>query len=220
MTPRSVASIGPEMFTGLVEATGRILRSEAGVEGGALLETEMPFEDVEIGDSIAHSGVCLTAVGVEGGRVQVDVGPETLARTTAGRWAIGQRLNLERSLLPTTRMGGHLVQGHVDGVATLARVEARDNAWDLDFALAPELLRLVIPRGSVAVDGISLTVTGRAEGRFGVSIIPHTWRETSLSDLSLGDPVNIEVDLVARYVDALFPGAQLPGTGGAGLGRS
>jgi len=208
------------MFTGLVEATARILRSEPGAGGGVRLETETPFEDVRVGDSIAHSGVCLTAVAVEAGRVQVDVGPETLARTTAGRWAVGQRLNLERSLLPTTRMGGHLVQGHVDGRARLTGVQARENAWDLEFALEPALLRLVIPRGSVAVDGISLTVTGRSADRFSVSIIPHTWRETSLSDLELEDPVNIEVDLVARYVDALFPGAQLPGAGGAGLGPS
>ncbi|MEM1025691.1 MAG: riboflavin synthase [Myxococcota bacterium] len=208
------------MFTGLVEATGRVLAQAPGPRGGVRLETEMPFSDLKLGDSIAHSGVCLTAVVVEEGRVQVDIGPETLARTTAGSWAPGRRLNLERSVLPTTRLGGHLVQGHVDGVARLSRADARDNAWDLEFELEAELLRLVIPRGSVAVDGISLTVTGRGASGFSVSIIPHTWKETSLSDLALGDPVNIEVDLVARYVDALFPGVGLPGAGEADLGPS
>lgn len=208
------------MFTGLVEATGRVLSKAPGPEGGVRLETETPFDDLKLGDSIAHSGVCLTAVAVDQGRVQVDIGPETLARTTAGLWTPGNRLNLERSVLPTTRLGGHLVQGHVDGIARLLRSESRDNAWDLDFELEAELLRLVIPRGSVAVDGISLTVTGRRASSFSVSIIPHTWQATSLSDLSPGDAVNIEVDLVARYVDALFPGAGLPGAHEAGLGPS
>lgn len=193
----------PAMFTGLIETRGEILAVEDDPAGGRRLTVGADFE-VEVGESIATSGVCLTAVEVDPGSFRVDVGPETLARTTMGRLAPGDRVNLERALLPTTRLGGHLVQGHVDAVGSLRRVSPRDNAFDLWFDAPPEVLRLIIPRGSVAVDGISLTVVDRDDEGFSVCIIPHTWHVTTLSALAPGDGVNLEADLMARYVDALL----------------
>jgi riboflavin synthase len=192
------------MFTGLVEATGTIEHRTTEPDGGLRLTVASPFEGVQLGESIATNGVCLTVVAADGGRFEVQVGPETRARTTLGGLTEGTRVNLERSVTPSTRLGGHLVQGHVDAVGRLRQRSARDNAWDLTIDVPPEVGRLVIPRGSVAVDGISLTVTGRDERGFSVSIIPHTWAVTNLVDIGVGDPLNIEVDLIARYVDGLL----------------
>jgi len=191
------------MFTGLVEAMGEVSSAVDEPDGGRRLAVAADF-GVEVGDSIATNGVCLTAVEIDRGRFAVDVGPETLARTTMGRLRTGDRLNLERALLPTTRLGGHLVQGHVDAIGWLRSVTPRDNAYDLWFDAPDEVLRLVIPRGSVAVDGISLTVVDRDATGFSVCIIPHTWEVTTLGRAEVGDPVNLEADLMARYVDALL----------------
>lgn len=191
------------MFTGLIEATGVVDSAEAQPEGGRRLAVRSDLE-VGIGDSVAHSGVCLTVVEVASGTFAVDVGPETLARTTMGQLTAGDVLNLERALLPTTRMGGHLVQGHVDAVGEVRSIAARDNAYDIWIHAPAEVLRLVIPRGSVAVDGISLTVTGRDDAGFSVCIIPHTWNVTTLGQAGVGQGVNLEADLMARYIADLL----------------
>jgi riboflavin synthase len=191
------------MFTGLIEAMGVVAATEAQAGGGLRLSVRSDLE-VGVGDSVAHSGVCLTVVEVTSETFAVDVGPETLDRTTMGRLGAGDALNLERALLPTTRMGGHLVQGHVDAVGEIRSIAARDNAYDLWIDAPAEVLRLVIPRGSVAVDGISLTVTGRDEAGFSICIIPHTWTVTTLGQAGVGQGVNLEADLMARYIADLL----------------
>lgn len=203
------------MFTGIVDHVGEIVRVSPGQGGGKTLVVRHRFEGgLELGESIAHDGVCLTVTRAQGDTYWIDAGPETLERTTLGNYRVGARVNLERAATLSTRLGGHLVQGHVDGVGTLARVDARENAWDLDITLDPELLPLVVPRGSVTVDGISLTVTGRAAQTFSLSIIPHTWKVTSLAGKKVGASVNVEVDLIARYVSGLLQGYEATGSKG------
>ncbi len=197
------------MFTGIVEAMGTVARAEPGTGGGRRLWIKTPFdpETMNLGDSIAVNGVCLTVTGRAGGTFEVDAGPETLARTTVVRWAPGERVNLERALTLSARLGGHMVQGHVDSLGRVRRVVQRQNAYDVDIEAAPEVLRLAIPRGSIAVDGISLTVVDRQSSTFRVSIVPHTWRVTTMSGFQSGYAVNLEVDLIARYVAGLLEGA-------------
>jgi riboflavin synthase len=205
------------MFTGIVEGLGEVRSVRGGPEGGRVLDIAHPFEEgaIAVGDSVAHDGVCLTATAVAPGRFSVDAGPETLARTTIGALQAGRAVNLERSVTLQTRLGGHLVQGHVDAVGEVRSVTARENAWDLWVDVPSDVLQLVIPRGSVAVDGISLTVTGRDARGFSLSIIPHTWKVTALRDRKDGSKVNVEVDLLARYVQGLLE--PLDATGGGGL---
>lgn len=196
------------MFTGIIDHVGRVVRVGPGQGGGKRLVVQHHFEahSLEIGESIAHDGVCLTVTRVEGDTYWIDAGPETLDRTTLGEFRSGTAVNLERAATLNTRLGGHLVQGHVDGVGTIERVQARQNAWDLDVRVPAEVLALVVPRGSVTVDGISLTVTGRDAHTFSLSIIPHTWKVTSLAGKGTGSSVNVEVDLIARYVQGLLQG--------------
>jgi riboflavin synthase len=210
------------MFTGLIEDVGTVVRVAPGAGGGRTLtvRTRLDPASLAIGDSIATNGVCLTAVRLEGDTFTVDAGPETLARTTIGGLTPGARVNLERSVTLSTRLGGHLVQGHVDAVGRVLRVARRENAWDLQIGAPSEVLRLAVPRGSIAVDGISLTITGRSAESFGVSVIPHTWAVTSLSGLGEGAEVNVEADLVARYVAGLLEhDAARPAAGGLTLER-
>ncbi|MBI4816254.1 MAG: riboflavin synthase [Deltaproteobacteria bacterium] len=192
------------MFGGIVEGTGTILRSAAGPRGGRELAIRTPFDDVKLGDSIAVNGVCLTATSIEGTLVSMDVGPETLERTTLGRLGGGDVVNLERALAYGDRIGGHLVQGHVDAVGLIRSVSARDNAIDLWVDVPRELHRYVAPRGGVAVDGISLTVTDVDPRGFALSVIPHTWKVTNLATRGVGGGVNVEVDLIARYLARLL----------------
>lgn len=208
------------MFTGIIEGLGEVVSVRPGPSGGRVLEVRHRFSaesgpPVVLGDSVAHDGVCLTAAEVPGpDRYVVEAGPETLGRTTIGTLRAGGRVNLERAVTLSTRLGGHLVQGHVDAVGRVRSVERRDNAWDLWVDVPAEVLRLVVPRGSVTVDGISLTVTGRDGAGFGLSIIPHTWEVTTLRERAPGASVNVEADLMARYVDGLL--APLAGGGGPG----
>lgn len=196
------------MFTGIIEDVGTIVESRTGPGGGRVLSIRTAFDPatIAIGDSIATSGVCLTVTRLAAPVFSVDVGPETLLRTTLGALSTGARVNLERSVTLATRLGGHLVQGHVDAVGRIARVSRRDNAHDVEIEAPPEVLRLAIPRGSIAIDGISLTITGRTARTFSVMIIPHTWSATALGDRSAGDGVNLEADLIARYVAGLLEG--------------
>jgi len=195
------------MFTGIVETTGRLARIEPRggdvrlvIDAGAL-----GLADVAIGDSIAVSGVCLTVIEMDGNAFAVDVSTETLSRTSLGALNVGTRVNLEKAMRLSDRLGGHLVAGHVDGLAHVVAIEpdARSQRWT--FELSPELARYAAPKGSIAIDGVSLTVNEVDGARFGVNLIPHTIEVTTLGDRKVGDAVNIEVDMIMRYVERLFP---------------
>lgn len=191
------------MFTGLVEDVGTVQRLERRGPS-ATITVETRLGPLELGASVAVNGVCLTVTRFDGGAFSADCSQETLTHTTLGALAAGGRVHLERALLPTTRMGGHLVSGHVDGKATLTSIEAVGDARKLTFRVSPELSRFVAKKGSVALDGVSLTVNGVDGDAFDVMIIPHTQEKTRLAALRPGDAMNIEVDLLARYVARLL----------------
>lgn len=203
------------MFTGIIEDVGKVHHTRAGERGGRTLtlETSLDPGSLALGDSIAVNGVCLTVTHLEGRRFSVDAGPETLARTSTGALGVGDRVNLERALTLSTRLGGHLVQGHVDELGQVRSVVVRENAYDVTIDASAELLPLVAPRGGICVDGISLTVTGVDARGFSVSIIPHTWRITTLASRGPGAAVNLEADLLARYVARLLEAREGPRPG-------
>ncbi len=192
------------MFTGIVEEQGTVAEVVP-TSGGCRLrvKAEVVCQEIELGASILHDGVCLTVVEVVDDGYWVEAVAETLQRSTLGRRAPGDAVNLERPMRLVDRLGGHLVQGHVDGVATLVAATPDGESVRLRFAAGPELLRYVVEKGSVAVDGVSLTVTEVDDGGFGVAVIPHTAAVTTLGLRAPGDPVNVEVDLVAKYVEKL-----------------
>jgi riboflavin synthase len=194
------------VFTGIVEERGRVVR----VEGPALtVEAVTVGADAEIGSSIAVSGVCLTVVsnepsdGDRGRLLSFDLAPETLARTTLGGLRSGDGVNLERPVTLLTRLGGHLVQGHVDGEGEVREVRSVQDGCEMTFGLPEGAARYVVEKGSIAVDGVSLTVAGAGDDWFGVALIPHTLEVTTLGGLEPGDRVNLEVDLMAKYVERL-----------------
>jgi riboflavin synthase len=194
------------MFTGIILATGRVesLREKGGdVELGVDAARLDPAR-FGIGDSVSVQGACLTVTRKEGLRFYADVSRETLAKTTLGSLKEGSRVNLEPSLRALDALGGHLVSGHVDGVGTLVAAEEDARSWRLTFELPAALTRFVAPKGSICVNGVSLTVNGAVQLNFDVNIIPHTRQETTLGDLHIGDGVNIEVDVIARYIDRLL----------------
>jgi riboflavin synthase len=162
------------------------------------------FEALELGESIALNGTCLTVVESSSPFYTVDVSPETVERTTIGRLSFGERVNLERALRLSDRLGGHLVTGHVDGVATLSRSWQEGEFWRLRFQAPSAQLKHIVKKGSVAVDGISLTVADLGEAVFEVSVIPLTWQQTTLQFLRPGSPVNLETDVLAKYVERLM----------------
>lgn len=194
------------MFTGIIEAVGRIAARE--IRGGDLrLRIDvgsLPFADVALGESIAVSGVCLTVVAFDATSFSADVSNETLSRTTLGKLAVGAPVNLERAMLPTTRFGGHVVAGHVDGVGLVASIafDARSQRWRFEAPAA--LLRYIAEKGSVCVDGVSLTVNDVDARSFGVNLVPHTLANTAFHAAGTGAAVNLEVDLIARYVERLL----------------
>lgn len=194
------------MFTGLIAGVGHLAARETR-GGDARLRIDvgtLPFDGVQLGESIAVNGCCLTVVEFDASSFAVDASNETLALTTLGRLAIGAPVNLERAMLPTDRLGGHLVSGHVDGlaVATKRWDDARAERWRFEAPMA--LLRYVAHKGSVCVDGVSLTVNEVDDAGFEVALIPHTVAHTAFHALREGDAVNIEVDLLARYVERLL----------------
>ena len=190
------------MFTGIIEGLGTI-SSIRPLGQGSRLAVEAGFElmGTKIGDSVAVNGACLTVVTISGKRFEADVSPETLEKTTFGQVKIGERVNLERALLLSSRVDGHLVSGHVDATGIIARREAAGNATLVTVEIPPEAARYIIPKGSVAVDGISLTVNQCDAGSFGVSIIPHTGLITTIGFKKVGDRVNIETDMIGKYVE-------------------
>lgn len=200
------------MFTGLIEDLGTIRSLLRQGEGARLtVATALPLHEVRLGDSIAVNGACLTVVEVGQGLFSADVSPETLDCTTIGTLTVGRRVNLERALRLGDRLGGHLVGGHVDAIATMVARQRDHNAIRFTFELPSQFMRYLAPKGSVAVDGISLTVNIVADATFEVTIIPHTLDRTTLAERRVGDRVNIETDLIARYVERLLaPGATAP----------
>lgn len=203
------------MFTGLVEAVGRIARIDShGRDRRLRIEPgDELMRDLQPGDSIAVAGACLTAVEPDATGFHADVSAETLAHTSLGGRGVGDRVNLERALLPTTRLGGHLVSGHVDGVGEIVGREADGQSWRFRIRVPDALARYVAPKGSICVDGISLTVNEVDGAVFGVNIVPHTMTMTTLADTARGDPVNIEVDVIARYLERLLSGGDPPAAG-------
>lgn len=196
------------MFTGIIQAVGRVVATEArGVDVRLRIHPgNLPLADARPGDSIAVNGVCLTAIDLEPQSFSADVSAETLSCTTTGRLKTGMAVNLEMALLPTTRLGGHLVSGHVDGVGRLVATRPDGRSQRLSFELPATLARYVAAKGSICVDGISLTVNTVEANRFDVNIVPHTLANTTLESLRTGDEVNVEVDLLARYLERLLSG--------------
>ncbi len=194
------------MFTGIIESLGSLRAVEA-VGGDVRLTVTASdgyLQGANLGDSIAVNGVCLTAVQfVEGGFV-ADVSSETLAATTAQHWRQGQPVNLEKALTPHKSLGGHLVSGHVDGVGHLVEKHEDARGWRLTFEAPASIAKYIARKGSITIDGISLTVNTVQGRQFGVMIVPHTWQHTTLGTLAVGEPVNLEVDLIARYLERLL----------------
>lgn len=189
------------MFTGLIQTIGELREVKASGESRRMvIGCDLPLDQVAIGASIACSGVCLSVIEKGNDWFTVDISPETLARTNIGAWEPGTRINLEPSLKLGDELGGHFVFGHVDGLTTLANIETIDDAHKLTITVPPDCAQYVASKGSVALDGVSLTVNDVDGGLFTVMIIPHTWKVTTLSDLKAGDKMHFEADMLARYV--------------------
>ena len=211
------------MFTGIIQAVGEIA-AVTPVGGDVRLRVKsgsLPLTDVKLGDSIATSGICLTVIALHGDGFEADVSRETLSLTTLGQWRPGTAVNLEKALTLGTPLGGHLVSGHVDGVGRV--IERRDDGRSIRFRveMPPELGRYVAQKGSICVDGVSLTVNGVTASEFSLNIVPHTLAGTIMPEYGPGTRVNLEVDLVARYLERLLQrdGASVDGgrTGGVSL---
>ena len=193
------------MFTGIVEETGKVLSFEEKESAWRLaLEAHEVTRDLQMGDSVAVNGCCLTAVAFSGDRVEFDLLEESKRLTSIGEVGVGAKVNLERALLPTTRMGGHFVSGHVDGTGLIEAIEPRGK--DFFFKIKPpaDSLRYIVHKGCITVDGISLTVAEVDESGFAIWLIPHTMEVTNLHTKQVGDLVNLEYDLIAKYVEKLF----------------
>jgi riboflavin synthase len=188
------------MFTGIVTDIGKIVACEFGEGCDLAVQSAYDPASIPLGASIAHSGVCLTVTEHTADGWKAHASPETLRLTTLGDWQVGTRINLERSLKLGDELGGHLVFGHVDGLGLVRSIEPEGDGYRLTFGLPADLARMLAVKGSITVDGISLTVNGVDEDSFHVTIIPHTWQHTTLMDRKPGDRVNLEVDMLARYV--------------------
>ena len=190
------------MFTGLIEGTGKLVRIEPrGKDMRLSIAASFNLDELEIGESVSVDGVCLTVVSREGRSFSVDVSQETLSRTTLAQCRPGDEVNLERALRLGDRLGGHLVNGHVDDRAKVIELEKKGESWVLAFQIGADLGRYLIEKGSVAVNGVSLTVNRCDDRSFEVNVIPHTVQVTTLRNLRVGDEVNIEVDVIGKYVE-------------------
>jgi riboflavin synthase len=196
------------MFTGIISAIGNITAIEH--KGGDCRLTintgKLSLFDTQLGDSIAVNGVCLTAVELGKQHFCADVSNETLSRSTLKNAVVGTPVNLELALTPTTRMGGHIVSGHVDGIGELVELKPDARSWRLSFKAPDELAKYIAVKGSITINGISLTVNTVNGALFSVNIVPHTLKETTLADIKVGNHVNLEVDLLARYMERLLLG--------------
>jgi riboflavin synthase len=191
------------MFTGIIEATGAVSSYVLGGESARLIIASQNFETSTIseGDSIAVNGVCLTAAAIRGREIEFDVSPETLSVTTG--FKIDQIVNLERALTLQTLIGGHLVSGHVDGVAIVKEIEIVDDNWQVVIECPDRLAKYCVNKGSVTLNGVSLTINHASSNQININLVPHTLSVTNLKSLSVGDFVNIEIDMIARYVEKM-----------------
>lgn len=193
------------MFTGIVEEIGTVRTIKQGTESVILMiEGKVVLEDIHIGDSIAVNGVCLTVTNVQDGCFMADVMPETIRRSSLGGLKLGSRVNLERAMAANGRFGGHIVSGHIDGTGVIKNQKREDNAVWVTIAAEPQLLHYIVEKGSIAIDGISLTVAYIDEKCFKVSLIPHTADETTLLKKKIGEIVNLECDVVGKYIEKLM----------------
>ena len=193
------------MFTGIIEELGSVRSiEERGENARIVIDAKIVTEGTNHGDSIAVNGVCLTALDIHDDSFAADVSRETLLRSTLGSLKPGAPVNLERAVTPATRLGGHMVQGHVNARGQFVSVDSHGESWTLRIAYPAEIARYLVFKGSVAVEGISLTIANLAENYFEIAIIPKTWEVTNLSHLKPGDSVNLEVDVIGKYVERLL----------------
>ena len=206
------------MFTGIIEAIGTIKSLQITANGARLTidAGNLDMSDVKLGDSIATNGICLTVVALDHNNYSVDVSNETLQCTCFGNYQQGQQVNLEKAMLPTTRFGGHMVSGHVDAITKINTIQNNGNSIEYWLSLPNALAYYVSEKGSITVDGISLTVNSVTELQFRLTIVPHTLEQTIMSSYRVGTEVNIEVDLIARYLERLLlkPQIETKSTGG------
>jgi len=197
------------VFTGIIEELGRIASLEKLEQGMRLnISCSLVASDTRDGDSIAVNGVCLTALNIMASSFSADVSPETLSRSTLGLLSVGSPVNLERSVTPSTRLGGHIVQGHVDARGRFVGVVDEGDFRTVTIGFPQELARYFVEKGSVAVEGISLTIAALRKDSFDIAVIPKTWQLTSLSSLKPDDALNLEVDVIAKYVEKLLPNSR------------
>ncbi|MBU2884011.1 riboflavin synthase [Psychrosphaera sp. B3R10] len=210
------------MFTGIIEATGKIKSlSKLGGDLKVTIESsDLDMSDVKLGDSIATNGVCLTVVEKLSNGFVADVSNETITNSGFRHYQIGQAVNLEKAMLATSRFGGHIVSGHVDGIATIAAIIDNGRAKDIWINAPADLLKYVITKGSITVDGISLTINNVEAGQFKLTVVPHTASQTTLSNAVTGSSVNIEIDIIARYLEKLANPSSNEGVSMSLLARS
>lgn len=193
------------MFTGIIEELGTITSLEVGSDGARIaINAGLVTSDIHNGDSISVNGVCLTALDVSPAGFFADASQETLDRSTLGSLKTDSRVNLERAVTPSTRLGGHIVQGHVDGRGTFIAAEQNGDFYTVRIGFPADLARYLVYKGSVSVEGISLTIAALGDESFDIAVIPKTWELTNLSTLSPGDAVNLEVDVIAKYVERMM----------------
>ncbi len=195
------------MFTGIVEEVGKIISASP---TRLVIQATTTLEGLKLGDSINVNGACLTIVQVQNNAMAIDVVPETLRRTNLGNLSPGDPVDLERAMALGDRLGGHMVQGHIEGTARVASITPEGDSLIMRFTAPPEIMRYVVAKGFIAVDGISLTVVDCDASSFSISVIPYTREHTVLGSRKLGDPVNLETDIVARYVERLMKGEHEP----------
>lgn len=188
------------MFTGIIEVLGQVeSTSDAGTNRSFWISS--PFtHQLKVDQSVAHNGVCLTVEAIEANKYKVTAVKETLQKTALGAWQAGAFVNLERSLLPSSRLDGHFVQGHVDGTGTCVSIEDKKGSWEISFSFAESFAPLVIEKGSICINGISLTAFNVTKSTVTVAIIPYTWQHTNLQYLKVGNAVNLEFDMIGKYI--------------------
>jgi riboflavin synthase len=188
------------MFTGIIESFGEVREVAAtGANKTFWLRSDLAAS-LKVDQSLAHDGVCLTVEEIDGDRYRVTAVAETLDKTALNRWTAGTLVNLERSLLPSSRLDGHFVQGHVDGTGTCDRIRERQGSWEMSFSFPKKFAPLVIEKGSICLNGISLTIYNVKKKRFTVAVIPYTFEHTNMKQMAQGDPVNLEFDLIGKYL--------------------
>jgi riboflavin synthase len=201
------------LFTGIIEEIGSVKRVSVGGKSGSIeIAAKKVLEGTKVGDSIAVNGVCLTVTSLGSSSFTADVMAETLRRSSLGSLSVGNGVNLERAMAADGRFGGHLVSGHIDGTGTISKMQKEENAVWVHIQANSEILNLIVEKGSIAIDGISLTVAGVSDSEFSVSVIPHTAKETTLLLKKAGDTVNLENDIIGKYVQKLLGGRSLGAT--------